>query len=357
RDVMDTVGFLFGQGHSVTRLGKSWQRFFGFKDYAVFHACTLAAAAVHDLGKANQGFQDAVCNQGQQQVRHEHLSGLFLNLDGVRIWLAQRAELDQDIILAAVLSHHLKVTHERLLEQLSAFPHVRILSAPSDGTDFEDLLQDIHAHLDLGRTALPIIPPLWSFQAKPPFQHLGTQRKKLHDRLYQFDRFLARDPSRQRLLWAVRAALIAADAVGSAQPRLGQTLNDWIHEAFDETKLCDGPSIRLKVITPRIEELIAKRLWDVTRGVSGWSQFQEQCPSLPARVLLLAPCGSGKTLAAWRWIEAQLTLRPAARVLFLYPTRATATEGFRDYVSWAPEAEAALMHGSADHDLEDMFAN
>jgi CRISPR-associated endonuclease/helicase Cas3 len=78
---------------------------------------------------------------------------------------------------------------------------------------------------------------------------------------------------------------------------------------------------------------------------------------LPARAALLAPCGCGKTLAAWRWIAAQVKGRPAARVLFLYPTRATAKEGFRDYVSWAPEADAILMHGTAAYDLEGMFAN
>ena len=67
------------------------------------------------------------------------------------------------------------------------------------------------------------------------------------------------------------------------------------------------------------------------------------------------PAGSGKTLAAWNWIQAQLAVRPLARVLFLYPTRATATEGFRDYVSWAPETDAALLTGTADYELHDMF--
>jgi CRISPR-associated endonuclease/helicase Cas3 len=62
-------------------------------------------------------------------------------------------------------------------------------------------------------------------------------------------------------------------------------------------------------------------------------------------------------LAAWRWIAARLEQRPAARVIFLYPTRATAKEGFRDYVSWAPEADVALMHGTSAYDLDGMFAN
>jgi CRISPR-associated endonuclease/helicase Cas3 len=45
----------------------------------------------------------------------------------------------------------------------------------------------------------------------------------------------------------------------------------------------------------------------------------------------------------------------AARVIFLYPTRGTATEGFRDYVSWAPETDAALVHGTSMYDLEGLF--
>ena len=85
--------------------------------------------------------------------------------------------------------------------------------------------------------------------------------------------------------------------------------------------------------------------------------FQERAGTLEERALLLAPCGSGKTFAAWRWIASRLEKRPAARVLFLYPTRATATEGFRDYIAWAPEEDAALAHGTAAYDLEEMFEN
>ena len=43
--------------------------------------------------------------------------------------------------------------------------------------------------------------------------------------------------------------------------------------------------------------------------------------------------------------------------MFLYPTRATAREGFKDYVSWAPESDAALMHGTSAFDLDGMFRN
>jgi CRISPR-associated endonuclease/helicase Cas3 len=85
--------------------------------------------------------------------------------------------------------------------------------------------------------------------------------------------------------------------------------------------------------------------------------MQEYVVRLDGRILLLSSCGSGKTLAAWRWIQTQAENRPVSRVIFLYPTRATATEGFRDYVSWAPESDASLLHGTSAYELQEMFAN
>ena len=63
----------------------------------------------------------------------------------------------------------------------------------------------------------------------------------------------------------------------------------------------------------------------------------------------------GKTIAAWRWAEAQAKTHAFGRVIFLYPTRGTSTEGFRDYVSWAPDA--ALVHGTSTYELEAMAQN
>src|SRR5437867_2284590 len=78
RDVIATVGFLYGTPDSPTRLGREWLRFFrlGREDYKRFHTNTIAAAAFHDIGKANDGFQKVVTHRGDQSIRHEHLSGL-----------------------------------------------------------------------------------------------------------------------------------------------------------------------------------------------------------------------------------------------------------------------------------------
>ena len=91
------------------------------------------------------------------------------------------------------------------------------------------------------------------------------------------------------------------------------------------------------------------------RDQRGFKSFQCEVAKPGPRVLMTASRGSGKTLAAWNWITACLEERPASRVLFFHPTRATATEGFRDYVSLAPEDDAGLLSGTAAYELRDMF--
>ena len=145
--------------------------------------------------------------------------------------------------------------------------------------------------------------------------------------------------------------MIAADAAGSALVREGKT-SAWLQQCFGECPYWSRERVFNAVIHPRIAQ-INGQLNSRGRSPFEWNDIQTACDDLPRRALLLAPCGSGKTLAAWRWIAAQADRNPVNRAIFLYPTRATAKEGFRDYVSWAPEA--ALMHSTAAYDLQDMF--
>ena len=97
----------------------------------------------------------------------------------------------------------------------------------------------------------------------------------------------------------MRAGLIVADAAGSGLFRQGMKIQAFIEDAFANTKRLDFKAVARKVIQPRKRELKRKDLW------RGWNDFQRACgipKVVPSRALLLAPCGSGKTLAAWRWI-------------------------------------------------------
>jgi CRISPR-associated endonuclease Cas3-HD len=78
--VLWAVDALFGGKDAKKPLGASWLRFFGLAEdsFPRFRHHLRVAAAAHDWGKANDGFQNMVENTGEQVVRHEHLSGLLL---------------------------------------------------------------------------------------------------------------------------------------------------------------------------------------------------------------------------------------------------------------------------------------
>jgi len=121
-----------------------------------------------------------------------------------------------------------------------------------------------------------------------------------------------------------------------------------VKEAFQRDALLTARKIDSDIIQQRIREIEESQERPFV-----WQKFQEEAGNLPERAMLISACGSGKTLAAWRWIKARLDKRPAARAIFLYPTKATAGEGFRDYVSWAPEG--ILLHSSSRFELQGMF--
>jgi CRISPR-associated endonuclease/helicase Cas3 len=345
RDVVDAAESLFGTRKIPTRLGQAWLRFFRLNpkaDKAVFLANLLAACLFHDWGKANDGMQKVLAGgAGPQLFRHEHLSVLLLAVEGVDKWVRQRADIDWDVVLAAVGSHHLKFGDQEFAEEVPD-ESVRIYV---DHDDFRNQLLPLISGR-LGLIGSPSFPPQrhWGFVDEPAttFNPSDLRDELKGGRLRRLNM-----GGEARMLNAVRAALIVADAAGSGLPRTGRQI-DWIRDQFSEIPTCDTDAI-WGVIEARKEDLKKQRKW------SKWNEFQDHCEMLPDRALLLAPCGAGKTLAAWRWIAGRVKTRPVNRVLFLYPTRATATEGFKDYVSWAPEAHAGLIHGTAGYDLDGMF--
>ena len=367
-DVCRAFVALFGRQEQPTALGECWQRFFGLTDFGLFWRCTEAAVVFHDWGKANDGFQNAVLHGQPQDIRHEHLSGLFLGLESVSQWTAQRTDVDWDVVLGAVISHHLKCGEfDNTFQDRFAFgcrhstsksQQIRVLwNEPACNELWQWTLQ----RLRLSSTRPTIPPALWRFDSKDrrTFDLTAHAEELADGRLRMFERRLQDKPAnaeRRRLMWAVRSALIVADAVGSAQLRIGQPIESWVRSTLTDLPVCSRDEVRKEVIDKRVQQLRASGRWDSTKGIDGWSEFQIGCEQLPSRALLVAPCGSGKTLAAWRWIAKQCE-RPVQRVLFLYPTRGTATEGFRDYVSWAPESDAGLMHGTAEFELEGLFEN
>ena len=213
-EVMSTVGFLFGAEDQPTRLGREWLRFFRLSnaDHNRFLANTKAAGGFHDPGKANNGFQGVATHKGHQSIRHEHLSGLLLSLPEFKGWLQHNPLLDFDIVLAAVISHHLKVDPAHWGQPLGIATTFRVLA---DKPDFATLLDIIGSALHLPIPFRPNIPPVWSFQPTPHAFNFSELLEGAKRNAYQFGREVEKNPKRLALLLAVKAALLAADSAGS----------------------------------------------------------------------------------------------------------------------------------------------
>ncbi len=342
--VVDVFINLFGTASAPTRLAKRWLKFFrlNIKDYPVFFVNTLIACILHDLGKANSGFQKMIRRQGEQKIRHEQLSAMFLLCPKIKGWIENITDADFDLIISAVACHHLKLEpgNKNLLngQKGQRFIVFRIYIK-----QILEIINSLCKYINfpcIVSLSLPEICDLdnTEYEYKEQLEKIfnGINRRCKNNKIFQ------------KILLAVKTALIVADSAGSGLSRENKDLFSWLKMAFDEDELLTDQTITAKIITPRKKEIEAN-----SKKPFQWQDFQLLADKLPQRAVLVSACGSGKTLAAWRWIRAQLRKKPTARVMFLYPTRATASEGFRDYVSWAPEG--ILLHSSAPFDLQNMF--
>jgi len=353
QDVWGTFVCLFGSVDVPTDLGNSWRRFFRMDsdDWQIFHNCAAPIMLLHDFGKANSGFQNAVLGKGEQVIRHEHLSVLWLYQPNLLSWLDEITSGHSCLVLSAIVGHHLQAGRLELFglksqtssftfepESIELFSEVnRVLSRPNDLTieklGIEPIWNCTSEAFDFSRRIKPILDQLRRIQRK-------ANKTDQVSEMYR------------QTLMALRAALVICDSAASGLTREKRPMLNWLNDAFNPAKRIDGGYIYNHIIEPRQKQIVEKF------GKFEWQDFQLAAGDLPERSLLLASCGAGKTLAAWRWIQQQVQIRSVGRVLFLYPTRATATEGFRDYISWAPEADASLLTGTAAWELADqLFEN
>lgn len=344
------------------RWGQNWCRFFQVTEAQEQFLLNLQVAALfHDLGKANEDFYAAVSQPEfiQQTIRHEHLSALILCLPEVRSWLSKDSRLDVDIITAAVLSHHLKASNDtksvKGKERNEKIKTYRWGQAQTQKQTVVLYLQHEEVTTTLQRvtelTNLKGVPSLPKAAWKPASEWEQAWRKGKKQFAPYFERDLRKNTRRQSLLLAVKAGLIVSDAAASGLVRERYDISDWI-EAIVHSEAIAADEISEKILLPRIRQIEER-----TQKKFKFHAFQERAAERGAKALLLVACGGGKTLAAWKWAERQAQQYNIGKVIFLYPTRGTATEGFRDYVGWAPEADAALVTGTAKYELEAMAEN
>lgn len=327
------------------RILQNWCRFFG-TDPDQFLLNVQIAALFHDIGKANEEFQK-VCGENKkltQTLRHEWLSALILHLPEMRSWLSQSPDLDFEVVVAAVLGHHMKADVDWFK---SCQTSNRTLVLHLDDTEVKSTFYRIREILSLTEEN-PQLPETWDYTA-PQWADARkdghfSSNKKFRDAILEES-----NRKRRSLHLAVKAGVVVSDTAASGLVRewesIQKSIPKWINEHLHKPALTVEDLDR-DILNPKYQKL--------GKSFDDLRDFQKQAISLGDRALLRAGCGQGKTLAAYLWVRGviQRSNYSIGRVLFLYPTRATATEGFKDYVQTAPESDAGLYHGTSNYELE-----
>ena len=333
------------------RILDNWCRFFRVKDKERFLLLLRIAALFHDLGKANQEFQDMVEGKKEKQtLRHEWLSALILHCPNVRQWLDNSSfNLDIDIITAAILSHHLQAHPNEWGKPRKDVKEGYAVSLylNQDNRQIQNIFNKIAEIAKIESDLVFEFPQEWVAGDDFWEEIYWSVRDAAED----FDYELEEDLDRRSLLLAVKAGVIVADSVASGifRTRSSQEIINWVDETLHRKPITSA-EIERRILQP-LKEKIQKRKNEPVADFK-YKDFQNKAHLLGDLVLLLTACGSGKTLFGYKWFQGVVERYQVGHIIFLYPTRGTATEGFRDYLRLAPETDASLLTGTALYELE-----
>ena len=328
------------------RWGRNWCRFFKIKstEQEKFLLNLRVAALFHDLGKANEEFQTAV-SPGvfyTQSIRHEHLSAVILLLPEIQRWLELNSSLDIDVITAAVLSHHLKVSEDEWCKAKGKL----LFKLYFDHHEVRYILRKIQTTAKLEKTPPELPNDPWTPESI--WQHLvenvGIKAAK------KCKRCMKKDSGKRSLVLAVKAGVMVADAFASARFRENLKVDEWLAK-YVHTEKITPEEVEREILQP-LEEKYEREKHEKFK----LRDFQEQISQKGFRLLLMTACGSGKSRAGWEWLKKQCSDREIGKLIFLYPTRATALQGFLGYTAWAGNKTAHLS-GTAQYELETLREN
>jgi len=331
---------LFGTLDSSTELGLAWSRFFRV-DYERFWVIGYYACLCHDIGKGNSSFQsmiesvmESVAERKEQATRHEYISAMMLCFPEVIQWLDLVTGGNAMMVVSCVIGHHCKAVREKIDK-----------SNPSAEQRFSVPGNEVLLMLRQIEPEFPSVdwPEWWAFPGYEGYSILNAV-KRLVQRMRAFKRGTTQCDLRLRS--AVLIALVNADSIASATARLNVDLCQWLGEVFPPDNWITSAELDEKVIGPRTAEIEARQGHQFQPN-----DVQVRAMNLPRRAFLYGSCGGGKTLGGHYWLRRQAQEMNCRYVLFLYPTRASALEGFRDYMTWAPEQDASLIHSTANYEL------
>lgn len=292
-----------------------------FFDAAIWRKSIWLGAWLHDWGKASDHFQRVFTEPAfKQGVRHETLS-LVLALE-FRHWLEpalkRLPKWAETAAFLAASGHHLKFPDP--MEGARQGVKVIVYAAHKD---FYKLLQPGRVKFQL-----PELPVLKNLEYS--LLRRGNLKKILNN--YQQELLLENFSDEEKTLIAtVKATVIAADIAGSALPGKVDKPHMWLKKHLGQLLSAD-----------QLQNVVLSKL----KGGQP-RHFQKQVAHATANTVLVeAGCGSGKTVAAYMWAAKQADCK---RLLYCYPTTATASEGFAGYL-YEPDFDALLVHSRSQVD-------
>ncbi|MBW4512058.1 MAG: CRISPR-associated helicase Cas3' [Scytonematopsis contorta HA4267-MV1] len=350
----------------VDKVGLSILKQLGLEhiDLGYFATTVRLGAYLHDWGKANQHFQEMVylktldpkCSDSKlieyrkdlskrsknhsdrQMLRHEVISGILaLQVPSFKEWLKKCPNANLMIAVWGAMGHHLKIGINQNNKAAESIADIaEIPAGTGDELRIYTHHSDFQAVLKMGSQTLGLPGSL----PKPPQENwskseLEEALTNLRDEFIQFESQI--DWEQQKFAAAVKATIIAADLAGSALPLAEEDFKGWIEEV-----------LTLQLSKEEVQQLVNQRL----QGKK-LRPFQNKIAQSASRVtLVIAGCGTGKTIGAYAWGEKWAVGR---KLFFSYPTTGTASQGYIDYAE-GTKIEAALMHSRADLDRELLFS-
>lgn len=281
-----------------------------------FRQTVLLAAAIHDLGKANNHFQRMVAGESQRQaVRHEWISVWLAEQQDVKAWLlpaVHGCDRCWHVAMAAIAGHHPK--YDRRSPQADEFGSEPV-EVFVDHPDFRACLRQIQSQFALADppSQIPSILHGGAKDNERPRLFCATVERLTIFYLNEIDT----DVFWKRFCACVKACVVASDVAGSAL---------WEHlDAALQRQNWIADTLNRRPSPEQLELIVTNRL-----GGHSPREFQTAIAQSNASVTLVeAGCGTGKTVAAYMWAGQQ---HPGRRLWFCYPTTGTATAGFQGYL-------------------------
>ncbi|MBQ6620618.1 MAG: CRISPR-associated helicase Cas3' [Thermoguttaceae bacterium] len=352
----------------LDQLGADSLKFIGIdpEQWKRFRRIVIWAALLHDLGKANTHFLarlDGKQTMGQS-VRHEAVLYFLLFLSPLGDWVRHETgdTTDFTYLVWTITGHHRKdrgsLTHEcsgmELLANTAEFQEIldwivtEVKSSPApilfDNSNTQQA--DLSEVSNILRKNGTII--------NKEIKKLDYQKGEIPE-----DEWAETDLSEQAFMAAARSILMAADACASAiaafetiseEKQAKKVIEAWVKD--------DLGNIPQPHQYRQIVELKEKQLTHASNHPGDpeinrqRGEFQRETANSTSFITLVtAGCGSGKTLAAYRWGEKHCNPR-GNRLFFCYPTTGTATEGYFEYLTDEEERIwGNLVHSRAIVDL------